>query len=137
MTNDLDVPVKDVKLTVEASNPRLQIDSQPSVLRIGPKSRATVTVRVTALAAGLVPLRTTLTTPDGTVIGQGADVQVRVTPTGNWVYWGLGGLARRHPAAGYRPLRAASAQPCPAPGSAAAPGDVGRHDQPAPREAHG
>ena len=40
-----------------------------------------------------MPLRTTLTTPDGTVIGQGADVQVRVTPTGNWVYWGLGGLA--------------------------------------------
>ena len=93
VTNDLAVPVEDVKLTVEASNPRLRIDSQPPVLRIGPKSRATVTVSVTALAAGPVPLRTTLTTPDGTVIGQGADVQVRVTPTGNWIYWGLGGLA--------------------------------------------
>jgi hypothetical protein len=93
VTNDLAVPVQDVKLTVEASNPRLRIDRQPPVLRIGPKSRATVSVSVTALAAGQVPLRTTLTTPDGTVIGQGADVQVRVTPTGNWVYWGLGGLA--------------------------------------------
>ena len=93
VTNDLAVPVEDVKLTVEASNPRLRIDSQPPVLRIGPKSRATVSVGVTALAAGQVPLRTTLTTPDGTVIGQGADVQVRVTPTGNWVYWSLGGLA--------------------------------------------
>jgi hypothetical protein len=93
VTNDLAVPVDDVKLTVEASNPRLRIDSQPPVLRIGPKSRATVTVRVTALAAGPVPLRTTLTTPDGTVIGQGADVQVRVTPTGHWIYWGLGGVA--------------------------------------------
>ncbi|WP_344193125.1 DUF6049 family protein [Pedococcus aerophilus] len=93
VTNDLDVPVEDVKLTVEASNPRLQIDSQPSVLRIGPRSRATVNVSVTALAAGLVPLRTTLTTPDGTVVGQGADVQVRVTPTGNWVYLVLGGVA--------------------------------------------
>jgi hypothetical protein len=51
-----------------------------------------VSVRVTALAAGSVPLRTTLTTPDGTVIGQGADVQVRVTPTGNWVYGGLAGV---------------------------------------------
>ena len=87
------MPVENVKLTVEASNPRLRIDSQPSVLRIGPHSRATVSVSVTALAAGLVPLRTTLTTPDGTVVGQGADVQVRVTPTGNWVYWGLGGIA--------------------------------------------
>jgi hypothetical protein len=95
VTNDLAVPVENVKLTVEASNPRLRIDSQPPVLRIGPKSRATVSVSVTALAAGAVPLRTTLTTPDGTVIGQGADVQVRVTPTGNWVYGGLaavGGL---------------------------------------------
>jgi hypothetical protein len=62
------------------------------VLRIGPHSRATVSVSVTALAAGLVPLRTTLTTPDGTVVGQGADVMVRVTPTGNWVYAVLGGL---------------------------------------------
>ncbi|KQU68214.1 hypothetical protein ASD62_11635 [Phycicoccus sp. Root563] len=93
VTNDLDVPVENVKLTVEASNPRLQIDSQPSVLRIGPRSRATVNVSVTALAAGLVPLRTTLTTPDGTVVGQGADVQVHVTPTGNWVYLVLGGVA--------------------------------------------
>ena len=112
VTNDLAVPVEDVKLTVEASNPRLRIDSQPPILRIGPKSRATVSVRVTALAAGSVPLRTTLTTPDGTVIGQGADVQVRVTPTGNWIYWGLaavGGLilvlgivrtVRRRPAPG-------------------------------------
>jgi hypothetical protein len=93
VTNDLAVPVENVKLTVEASNPRLRIDSQPPVLRIGPRSRATVSVRVTALAAGVVPLRTTLTTPDGTVIGQGADVMVRVTPTGDWVYWGLGGVA--------------------------------------------
>ena len=93
VTNDLDVPVENVKLTVEASNPRLQIDSQPSILRIGPHSRATVNVSVTALAAGVVPLRTTLTTPDGTVVGQGADVMVRVTPTGNWVYLVLGGVA--------------------------------------------
>ncbi len=93
VTNDLDVPVEDVKLTVEASNPRLRIDSQPPVLRIGPGSRATVTINVTALAAGTVPLRTTLTTPDDTVIGQGADVRVRVTPTGDGVYWALGGFA--------------------------------------------
>ena len=90
--NDLPVAVKDVKLAVEASNPRLRIDSQPAALRIGPRSRTTVNISVTALAAGPVPLRTVLTTPDGTVIGQGADVQVRVTPTGDWVYWGLGAL---------------------------------------------
>jgi hypothetical protein len=93
VTNALDVPVENVKLTVEASRPLLRIDSQPAVLRIGPRSQTTVSVSVTALAAGAVPLRTTLTTPDGTVVGQGADVQVRVTPTGNWIYWVLGGVA--------------------------------------------
>ncbi len=40
-----------------------------------------------------MPIRTTLTTPDGTVIGEGVDVQVQVTPTGDWVYWTLGGVA--------------------------------------------
>ena len=93
VTNSLDVPVENVKLSVAAANPRLRIDSPPSVLHIGPRSRATVSLRVTALAAGLVPLQTTLTTPDGTVVGQGANVQVRVTPTGDWIYWALGGLA--------------------------------------------
>jgi hypothetical protein len=93
VTNDLDVAVENVKLTLEPANPRLRIDNQPPVLRIGPNSRATAIVSVTTLAAGLVPIRTTLTTPDGTVIGQGADVQVRVTPTGDWVYWTLGAFA--------------------------------------------
>ena len=43
ITNDLDVPVRNIKVTVDASNPRLRIDSQPPVLRIGAGSRATVT----------------------------------------------------------------------------------------------
>ncbi|HEY7720484.1 MAG TPA: DUF6049 family protein [Pedococcus sp.] len=93
VANDLDVAVENVKLTLEPATPRLRIDSQPPVMRIGAKSRATAIVGVTTLAAGSVPLRTTLTTPDGTVIGQGADVVVQVTPTGDWVYWTLGGFA--------------------------------------------
>jgi uncharacterized protein DUF6049 len=93
VTNDLDVAVENVKLTLEPANPRLRIDSQPPVMRIGANSRATAVVSVTTLAAGPVPIRTTLTTPDGTVIGQGANVLVQVTPTGDWVYWTLGGVA--------------------------------------------
>jgi hypothetical protein len=93
VTNDLDVAVENVKLTLEPANPRLRIDKQPPVMRIGANSRATAVVSVTTLAAGPVPIRTTLTTPDGTVIGQGADVLVQVTPTGDWVYWTLGGIA--------------------------------------------
>jgi hypothetical protein len=93
VTNDLDVAVENVKLTLDPANPRLRVDSPPALLRIGAKSRATVNVEVTAFAAGQVPIRTTLTTPDGTVIGQGADVRVQVTPTGDWVYWVLGAVA--------------------------------------------
>ena len=93
VANELDVAVENVKLTLEPANPRLRIDSQPPLMRIGPNSRATAVVGVTTLAAGLVPIRTTLTTQDGTVIGQGADVVVRVTPTGDWVYWTLGAVA--------------------------------------------
>ncbi len=93
VTNDLDVAVENVKLTLEPANPRLRIDNQPPIMRIGANSRATAVVSVTTLAAGPVPIRTTLTTPDGTVIGQGADVLVQVTPTGDWVYWTLGGFA--------------------------------------------
>ena len=91
--NENDVAVENVKLTLEPANPRLRIDSQPPVMRIGANSRATAVVGVTTLAAGTVPIRTTLTTPDGTVIGQGADVLVQVTPTGDWVYWTLGAIA--------------------------------------------
>ena len=91
--NENDVAVENVKLTLEPANPRLRIDNQPPVMRIGANSRATAVVSVTTLAAGTVPIRTTLTTPDGTVIGQGADVLVQVTPTGDWVYWTLGGIA--------------------------------------------
>jgi hypothetical protein len=93
VTNELDVAVENVQLSLVPANPRLRVDGQPPPLRIGANSRATVVVPVTSFAAGLVPIRTTLTTPDGTVIGQGADVQVRVSPTGDWVYWALGALA--------------------------------------------
>jgi hypothetical protein len=151
VTNDLAVPVENVKLTVEASNPRLRIDSQPPVMRIGPKSRATVSVRVTALAAGLVPLRTTLTTPDGTVIGQGANVMVHVTPTGDWVYWGLGGLAVVVLLVGlvrsfrHRPSRRSGVGPVPPSGSGspapplagpAAPGGEAAPDGQSPHDTH-
>jgi hypothetical protein len=93
VVNRLGVAVQDVRLTLAPANPRLRIDQQPEPLRIGPGSRATAVAEVTALAAGFVPIRTTLTAPDGTVIGEGAEVGVRVTPTGNWFYWTLGGIA--------------------------------------------
>ena len=93
VVNDLAVPVHDVRLTLTPGQPRLRIDQQPGPLRIGAKSRTNVPLRVTAVAAGLVPIEAVLTTPNGTPLGQKARVDVRVQPTSTWIYWALGAVA--------------------------------------------
>jgi hypothetical protein len=93
VSNTLNVPVHDVTLRLIPDNPRLRVDQQPAVMHIGARSRTTVTARVTSLSAGLVPITTTLTGPDGTVLGRGAVLKVQLSPTGDWVYWALGAIA--------------------------------------------
>jgi hypothetical protein len=93
VVNDLDVPVHDVRLTLTPAQPRLRIEQQPGPLRIGPKSRTNVPLRVTAIAAGLVPIEAVLSTRNGTPLGQNARVNVRVQPTSTWIYWVLGAAA--------------------------------------------
>ena len=88
--NALNVAVHDVTLRLTPDNPRLRVDEQPAVIHIGARSRTTVTARVTSPSQqGLVPITTTLTGPDGTVLGRGAVLKVQLSPTGNWVYWAL------------------------------------------------
>ena len=93
VVNDLDVPVHGVHLTLTPDQPRLRIEQQPGPLRIGAKSRTNVQVRITAVAAGLVPIQAVLTTANGTPLGQNAHVDVRVQPTSTWIYWVLGVVA--------------------------------------------
>jgi len=93
VVNDLAVPVHDVHLTLTPGQPRLRIEQQPGPLKIGAKSRTNVKLNVTAIAAGLVPIKAVLTTANGTPLGQNARVDVRVQPTSTWIYWVLGGLA--------------------------------------------
>ncbi len=93
VVNDLAVPVHDVHLTLTPGQPRLRIEEQPGPLRIGAKSRTNVPLRVTAIAAGLVPISAVLTSANGTPLGQNARVDVRVQPTSTWMYWVLGGVA--------------------------------------------
>jgi len=93
VVNTLDAPVHDVRLHLEPGSPRLRIDDQPEPLRINRGSRVTVKVHVTAVAAGLVPVQASLSSANGTPIGQGARVDVRVSPTSGWVYWVLGVVA--------------------------------------------
>ncbi|HEX8973356.1 DUF6049 family protein [Oryzihumus sp.] len=93
VVNTLATPVHDVRLHLEPGSPRLRIDDQPEPLRINRGSRVTVKVHVTAVAAGLVPVQASLSSANGTPIGQGARVDVRVSPTSGWVYWVLGVVA--------------------------------------------
>ncbi len=84
--NNLDVAVHNVRLVLEPQGqpPRLRITS-PEPLSIAPRSRTTVRVSVEAVAAGVVPVSTRLTTATGTRLGTDATVNVRVQPTGGWI----------------------------------------------------
>ena len=93
VTNDLPVQIEGLSMNVSPGNARLRILAQPEPITIGPDSRATVQFRARAIAAGQVPLNTSLTTPNGTLVGDVEKTQVRVQPTGVWIYWLLGGVA--------------------------------------------
>ena len=67
--------------------------ASPPSLRIGARSRTTVKVRSPPSRPAWCRSRTTLSTANGTVLGASAHVQVQVTPTGDWVFWALGGVA--------------------------------------------
>lgn len=86
VVNNLDVAVHNVKLVLEPQGrpPRLRV-TDPEPLSIAPGSRTTVRVSVDAVAAGVVPVSTYLTTATGTRLGTDATVNVRVQPTGGWV----------------------------------------------------
>ncbi|WP_427384244.1 DUF6049 family protein [Janibacter sp. G56] len=95
VANDLDVGLKDLRIRVEpdATNLRLRIESQPAPITIAAHSRHTVSVDAVALAAGQVPVRITATDPDGVPLTDTAVLDVRVSPTGDWIYWGIGAIA--------------------------------------------
>ncbi len=93
VVNDLPVTVEDLTLTLDPGNARLRITEQPESITIGPGSRANVQFRARALAAGEVPLEASLSTSNGTAIGKVELMQVRVQPTGVWIYWVMGGVA--------------------------------------------
>lgn len=93
VVNELPLPIEDLQMRVDPGNGRLRVLDQPEPITIGPESRATVQFRAKAVAAGQVPLHTSLTTPNGTQVGTAEATVVRVQPTGVWIYWLLGGVA--------------------------------------------
>ena len=93
VVNDLPVAVEDVRLRIRPDNGRLQVTGQPEPVAIGPGSRASVPFQARAITRGETGLSVRITTPNGTSLGQDAQVAVLVQPTGVWIYWVLGGLA--------------------------------------------
>ncbi|USQ80078.1 DUF6049 family protein [Ornithinimicrobium faecis] len=93
VVNELPIPIEGLQMQVDPGNGRLRVLGQPDPITIGPESRATVQFRAKAVAAGQVPLHTSLSTPNGTQIGSAEETVVRVQPTGVWIYWLLGGVA--------------------------------------------
>ncbi|MGV1008637.1 MAG: DUF6049 family protein [Dermatophilaceae bacterium] len=93
IVNDLDGAVDGIQLNLVPTNQRIRVVSQPEPVRIEPHSKATVQVRVEAIAAGIVPVNASLTTSDGIAIGQPATLTVRAAPPGAWVYVAAGSVA--------------------------------------------
>ncbi|MEI2774972.1 MAG: DUF6049 family protein [Tetrasphaera sp.] len=108
VTNDLGVGLTNLQVDLTPLSGWLRLDDQPRAVDVGAHSKAVVTVHATALAAGSVPIRARLSAPDGSAVGPDTTVLIRVRPTGDWIYWAMGGLAavlmtlgawrsRRHP----------------------------------------
>lgn len=100
VTNDLDVPVRQVRVHLTPLAPSFRLTEMPEPVDIGAHSRATVRVPATALAAGTVPVKVSLYSPQSQHIGVDNTVQVRAYPTGSWFYWVIGAVAAALVAAG-------------------------------------
>ncbi len=86
IVNELDGAVDGIRLNLEPTSPRLRVVQEPDPVRIEGNSKATVPVRVAAVAAGLVPVKASLLTAAGDPIGQPATLTVRAAPPGAWAY---------------------------------------------------
>ena len=93
VVNTLPIEVEDLRLNIEPGNARIRVIEPPEPFGIAAESRATVQFRARAVAAGEVPVKAYLTTPTGLALGEEQVMQVRVQPTGVWIYWLLGGAA--------------------------------------------
>lgn len=91
--NNTDVELSDLDVQVESESPAFRIQEPSQPLTIGPNGRQKVTVQATALAAGSTPVHVVVTTPNGHPLTDRATLHVRMRPTGETVYWVIGGIA--------------------------------------------
>lgn len=89
VVNHLPVTMENIDVTLTPSHHRLRVVEPAEPVTIGPESRANVQFFAEAIAAGDVGVDVTLSTPNGTSMGEVTGVQVRVQPLGTWLYWVL------------------------------------------------
>ena len=91
--NHTDVELDHLQVQLRPDTHILRIDDAPEPIAVGPRSRRTVTVQATALAPGRVPIVVSVTDPAGRQLAPPAELRVRVSPTGSWIYWVIGASA--------------------------------------------
>ncbi|MGA8047877.1 MAG: DUF6049 family protein [Dermatophilaceae bacterium] len=91
--NSLDTDIENAVLDLTVEDPILRVESGPQPVEVGAESRTTVAFDAVAIASGRVDVTATLRAPDGTILAEPTEFSVRVSPTADWMYWVLGGLA--------------------------------------------
>ena len=91
--NSLDTDIENAVLDLTVEDPILRVESGPQPVEVGADSRTTVGFDAVAIASGRVDVTATLRAPDGTILAEPTEFSVRVSPTADWMYWVLGGLA--------------------------------------------
>ena len=92
VVNSLDEPVTGVRAVLAPGNGRLVVIEPGAPVDIAAHAKATVSVRLAAVAQGLVPVNAWVTTASGTRIGSVQQLTIRAAPPGAWLYVGMGGL---------------------------------------------
>lgn len=120
VVNDLNRPLRGVRLSLEPRLPILSIREQPEPMSLRADTRATIRVPLRAQSSGQVAVDARLSTPTGLTLGPSDDaptqLEFTVRPTGSWLYWVLGAVAGPILVIGvYRSLRKPRREPEPAP----------------------
>lgn len=90
IANRTDIPFADLRVSVQPGNYRVSVDQPQEALSLGTDGRASTTFTARAHAAGQVPLRVVVTTPDGQKVLARGEVTVNARPSEGWWYAGLG-----------------------------------------------
>lgn len=91
--NSLDDGLRNATMELSVDHPILRIESGPQPVDVGADSRSTVSFQASAISSGRVSVTAIVRTENGTVLGEPTTFTVRVSPTSDWIYWLLGGLA--------------------------------------------